>query len=90
MRRGRSQVLWYGKRVGKLKPYTGKYYFVRLKRIYRHKDKDHAHKHSVQIKNKKGKWKTIDTFTKENDAVEFLCKVANNLDKYRHIVGDFD
>ena len=82
---------WKRQRVGRLKPYTGKYSFVRLKRHYRKRhDKAHTDKFSVQIKNRKGKWKTIDEFTSECDAVDLLVKVANNIDEYRHIVGDFD
>lgn len=83
---------WWCRQVGIYKPYAGKYSFVRLKRKHRNLKKfsSAVDKYSVQVKNKKGKWKTIDTFTSENDAVKLLCKVANNIDKYRHIVGDFD
>ncbi len=89
MRRRRAQQ-WWKQGIGKLKPYTGKYSFVRLKRKSKNKYNKAVGKYSVQVKNKKGKWKTIDTFTSVDDAVELLCKEANNIDLYRQIVGDFD
>ena len=92
MNRRKAQQYWDKRLIGKLKPYTGKYSYVRLKRHYRNITRRGrgSDKCSVQIKNRKGKWKTIDEFASENDAVVFLCKVANHIDEYRHIVGDFD
>ena len=83
---------WNKKGVGKSKPYTGKYSFVRLKRHYRSKIQrgQGVDKFSVQIKNRKGQWKTIGEFTSEDAAFKLLCRAANHIDKYRHIVGDFD